>query len=115
MQQYFILSHDHPAFIVHLNDHLLAIDATCTTKPSVSATDSNPEQSYPALGQAISALNIQLQVAHKLWQINPIQAQRSLYEAYMLSANLMQEIRQTVKTLNSVQKDEFQDSLTSRR
>jgi signal transduction histidine kinase len=51
------------------------------------------------LGQSIAALQIQLQVAHKLWQINPFQAKHALLEAYELSSTLMQEIRQTVRTL----------------
>ena len=33
---------------------------------------------YHSLGHAIAALHIQLQVAHKLWQVDPTQAQRSL-------------------------------------
>lgn len=70
---------------------------------------------YSALGQAIAALIIQLQVAHKLWQINPIQAQRSLDEAYALSLSLMQDIRQTIKNSPRTFYDDFQDSLTARR
>lgn len=52
---------------------------------------------YNALGQSIAALHIQLQVAQKLWQINPVQAQESLFEAYQLSITLMHEVRQTVR------------------
>ncbi|WP_460205038.1 histidine kinase [Scytonema sp. NUACC21] len=55
---------------------------------------------YDTLGQSIVALNIQLQVAHKLWYIDPNQAQHSLSEAYQLSSTLMQELRQAVKKLN---------------
>jgi Histidine kinase len=54
---------------------------------------------YNVLGHSIAALNIQLQVAQKLWQANPIQAQESLSEAYQLSRTLMQEVRQIVKIL----------------
>ncbi|MBW4510869.1 MAG: histidine kinase dimerization/phosphoacceptor domain-containing protein [Scytonematopsis contorta HA4267-MV1] len=54
---------------------------------------------YNVLGHSIAALNIQLQVAQKLWQANPTQAQESLSEAYQLSRTLMQEVRQIVKTL----------------
>jgi predicted PurR-regulated permease PerM len=59
------------------------------------------QQHYPNLGQSIAALTIQLQVVSKLWQVNPVQAQQSLFEAYALSTSLMQEIRQTIKTTNS--------------
>ncbi|ARV59607.1 hypothetical protein BZZ01_14070 [Nostocales cyanobacterium HT-58-2] len=55
---------------------------------------------YDAIGHSIAALNIQLQVAHKLWQVDPTQAQHSLSEAYKLSTILMQEVRQTVRSLN---------------
>ena len=55
---------------------------------------------YHALGQSIAALHIQLQVAQKLWQTNPTQAQRSLFEAYQLSSTLMHEVRQTVRNMD---------------
>lgn len=52
------------------------------------------------LGQSIAALHIQLQVAQKLWQVNPKQAQQSLGEAYQLSGTVMHEVRQVVKDFN---------------
>lgn len=55
---------------------------------------------YSALGHSIAALHIQLQVAQKLWQINPSQAQQSLSEAYQLTSSLMHEIRQVVKSVD---------------
>ena len=55
---------------------------------------------YNGLGHSIAALHIQLQVAQKLWQINPTQAQESLLEAYQLSSTLMQEVRQVVRILS---------------
>ena len=55
---------------------------------------------YNALGQSIAALHIQLQVAQKLWQINPTQAQQSLSEAYKLTSEMMHEIRQVVKSID---------------
>ncbi|OUL19353.1 hypothetical protein BV372_33505 [Nostoc sp. T09] len=57
---------------------------------------------YKTLGQSIVALNIQLQVAQKLWEINPIQAQESISQAYQLSSDLMQELRQVVRIMNTV-------------
>lgn len=56
-------------------------------------------QGCAALGQSIAALHIQLQVAQKLWQINPTQAQQALQEAHELSASLMQDTRNIVKSL----------------
>ncbi len=55
---------------------------------------------HNALGQSIAALHIQLQVAQKLWQVNPAQAQESLSEAYQLSSTMMCEVRQIVKDFN---------------
>lgn len=54
---------------------------------------------YHSLGHTIAALHIQLQVAHKLWQVDPTQAERSLSEAYQLSTTLLKEIRQTVRAI----------------
>jgi hypothetical protein len=56
---------------------------------------------YNALGHSIAALNIQLLVAQKLWQVNPSQAQESLSEAYQLSGVLMREVRQVVRSMSS--------------
>lgn len=79
-------------------------------------------QSYPDLGQSIAALNIQLQAAYKLWNLDPVQAMGLLHEAYSLSSTLLQDIRKTVKTLNSPHPNSkiqapksYEDSLTSRR
>ncbi|OUL23114.1 histidine kinase dimerization/phosphoacceptor domain-containing protein [Nostoc sp. 106C] len=57
---------------------------------------------YKTLGQSIMALNIQLQVAQKLWEINPIQTQESVSQAYQLSSDIMQELRQVVRIMNTV-------------
>lgn len=58
---------------------------------------------YKALGQSIMALNIQLQAAQKLWIINPIQSQNSLSEAYKLSSEIMQDLRQIVRVMDEQQ------------
>jgi hypothetical protein len=54
---------------------------------------------YHGLGHSVAALHIQLQVAQKLWEINPTQAEKSLSEAYQLSSTLMYEIRKIVRTM----------------
>jgi hypothetical protein len=56
---------------------------------------------HNALGQSIAALHIQLQVSQKLWQVNPMQAQKSLSEADQLSSTIMCNIRQIVKDFDS--------------
>lgn len=55
---------------------------------------------YYTLGQSISALHIQLQAAQKVWQMNPSKAEISLLQAYDLSGNIMQEIRQIFKNID---------------
>jgi len=55
---------------------------------------------YNDFGQSIAALHIQLQVAEKLWIINPEQSQDSLSEAFKLSASLMSEVRDKVREMN---------------
>lgn len=73
---------------------------------------------YADLGQSIAALHIQLQVAQKLWNIDPAQAQSSLSEAAQLSATLMQEVRRTVKQLSPASRglshDAPENSITAR-
>ena len=61
---------------------------------------------YKALGQSIMALNIQLQAAQKLSQINPIQSQQSLSQAYQLSSDLMQELRHIVRMMDEERRGE---------
>ncbi|BAY62373.1 hypothetical protein NIES22_24470 [Calothrix brevissima NIES-22] len=56
---------------------------------------------YKTLGQSIMALNIQLQAAQKLSQINPTQSQQSVSQAYELSGELMQELRQIIRKMDS--------------
>jgi Histidine kinase len=74
---------------------------------------------YNSIGQSLAALHIQLQVAQKLWQVNPVQAQQSLSEAYQLSGSLMYEVRNIVRSLSQfnpphqpqLNEDGFQETL----
>lgn len=54
---------------------------------------------HDSLGQALTALNIQLQTAVKLWQLDPGRAEQFLAEAQRLGSTAVQEVRQTVRTL----------------
>lgn len=54
---------------------------------------------HDSLGQALTALNIQLQTAVKLWQLDPGRAEQFLEEAQRLGSTAVQEVRQTVRTL----------------
>lgn len=65
----------------------------------IEETNHNLLDFYHKLGHSIAALHIQLQVAEKLWQINPTQAEKSVSEAYQISSALMYEVRQIVRTM----------------
>ncbi|MBD2461406.1 sensor histidine kinase [Oscillatoria sp. FACHB-1407] len=56
---------------------------------------------HDSLGHALTALNIQLEGALKLWQTNPSRAQTFLQEAKQLGSTALQEVRQSVATLRS--------------
>ncbi|MEM7725749.1 MAG: hypothetical protein AAF208_05175 [Cyanobacteria bacterium P01_A01_bin.45] len=63
------------------------------------------------LGHSIAALHIQLQATQKLWQVNPLQAEKSLSEAYHISGYLMHEIRKNIRLMG----EDNDDSLTTCR
>lgn len=54
---------------------------------------------HDSLGHTLTAQNIQLQTAVKLWQRDPNRAQSFLQQAQQLAATAMQEVRRSVRTL----------------
>lgn len=56
---------------------------------------------HDSLGHALTALNIQLQTAVKLWQLDPARAEEFLTEAQRLGSTAVREVRQTVKALRT--------------
>jgi len=54
---------------------------------------------HDSLGHTLTAQNIQLQTAVKLWQRDPNKAQSFLQQAQQLAATAMQEVRRSVRTL----------------
>ncbi len=56
---------------------------------------------HDSLGHSLTALNIQLEGALKLWQSNPARAQTFLAEAKRLGSTALQEVRQSVSALRS--------------
>ncbi|MGH8000134.1 MAG: sensor histidine kinase [Brasilonema sp.] len=54
---------------------------------------------HDSLGQTLTALNIQLQTALKLWRIDPISAKLFLTQAQRLGTNAIKEVRQSVCSL----------------
>jgi signal transduction histidine kinase len=54
---------------------------------------------YDALGQSLTALNIQLQTALKLWETDPHQAHAFLSVAHEQGITAMQEIRRSIALL----------------
>lgn len=54
---------------------------------------------HDSLGHTLTAQNIQLQTAIKLWQCDPNRVQPFLQQAQQLAATAMQEVRRSVRTL----------------
>jgi two-component sensor histidine kinase len=65
---------------------------------------------HDSLGNALTSLNIQLQTAHKLWNIEPAQAEQFLEQAQRLGAIAIQEVRQSVRSIREIAPKE--ESLT---
>lgn len=56
---------------------------------------------HDSLGHSLTALNIQLEGAQKLWQLQPHKAQTMLAEAKRLGSTALQQVRQSVSTMRS--------------
>lgn len=67
---------------------------------AIENNNHNLMEFYYALGHSVAALHIQLQAAQKLWKMNPSQAHHSIVQAYDLSGNMMQDIRQIFQTID---------------
>ncbi|NJM71741.1 MAG: sensor histidine kinase [Scytonema sp. RU_4_4] len=57
---------------------------------------------HDSLGQTLTALNIQLQTALKLWRLDPAKAKFFLTRAQRLGANAIKEVRQSVCSLRAM-------------
>lgn len=70
---------------------------------------------HDSLGHSLTALNIQLETALKLWQSNPEKAQQFLERAKRLGTQSLQEVRQSVSAMRSdpVQGRPLQDAIAS--
>jgi signal transduction histidine kinase len=56
---------------------------------------------HDSLGHSLTALNLQLETALKLWQSNPSKAQNFLARAKQLGSKALQDVRQSVSTMRS--------------
>jgi signal transduction histidine kinase len=56
---------------------------------------------HDSLGHSLTALNLQLETALKLWQSNPTKAQSFLARAKELGSNALKDVRQSVSTMRS--------------
>lgn len=54
---------------------------------------------HDSLGHSLTALNLQLETALKLWQSNPVKAQTFLAQAKNLGSQALQDVRQSVSTM----------------
>lgn len=57
---------------------------------------------HDSLGNALTTLNIQLQTAHKLWDIDHTLAEKFLSEAQRLGAIAIQEVRKSVSNMREI-------------
>jgi signal transduction histidine kinase len=56
---------------------------------------------HDSLGHSLTALNLQLEAALKLWQANPERAQTFLQEAKQMGSTALQEVRESVSAMRS--------------
>ncbi|MEH1906544.1 MAG: sensor histidine kinase [Nostoc sp.] len=56
---------------------------------------------HDSLGHSLTALNLQLETALKLWQSNPIRAETFLATAKELGSKALKDVRQSVSTMRS--------------
>jgi signal transduction histidine kinase len=56
---------------------------------------------HDSLGHSLTALNLQLETALKLWQSNPTKAQTFLAQAKELGSKALKDVRQSVSTMRS--------------
>lgn len=80
--------------IQSIREELQKYEIQIVNYTDIEKNNHNLIEFYYALGHSIIALHIQLQAAQKLWKMNPSQAHNSIVQAYDLSGNIMQDIRQ---------------------
>ncbi|RCJ26799.1 two-component sensor histidine kinase [Nostoc minutum NIES-26] len=69
---------------------------------------------HDSLGHSLTALNLQLETALKLWQSNPGKAQTFLARAKELGSNALKDVRQSVSTMRShpLQEQSLEQAIT---
>lgn len=70
---------------------------------------------HDSLGHALTALNVQIQTAIRLWSVNPASAESFLAQAQRLGEMAMKEVRQSVRALREDVPDErpLEDAIAS--
>ncbi|WP_414567611.1 sensor histidine kinase [Nostoc sp. CCY 9925] len=70
---------------------------------------------HDSLGHALTALNVQIQTAIRLWSVNPVSAESFLTQAQRLGEMAMKEVRQSVRALREDVRDErpLEDAIAS--
>jgi len=58
---------------------------------------------HDSLGYALTALNVQLQTAAKLWKVEPAKAELFLNQAQLLGTDAIAQVRQSVRLLRSLE------------
>jgi signal transduction histidine kinase len=83
------------------NDQLRDYAQKVETLAAVQERNRIAREIHDSLGHALTALNLQLEGALKLWQTNPSRAQTFLQEAKQLGSTALKEVRQSVAALRS--------------
>lgn len=87
--------------LAEANEQLRHYAARVEALATVQERNRIAREIHDSLGHTLTALNIQLEGAQKLWQSRPEQAQTFLQEAKQLGSTALQEVRQSVGALRA--------------
>ncbi len=70
---------------------------------------------HDSLGHSLTALNLQLETALKLWSVDPAKATKFLVQAKKLGSTALQDVRQSVSAMrsNPLQGNSFEEAIAS--
>ncbi len=87
--------------LVQANEKLRQYALQVETLAATQERNRIAREIHDSLGHSLTALNLQLEGALKLWQINPAQAQDFLQEAKSLGSEALQDVRRSVAAARS--------------
>ena len=83
------------------NEKLRQYALTIENQATLEERNRIAREIHDSLGHSLTALNLQLETALKLWQSNPSKAQSFLARAKELGSKALQDVRQSVSTMRS--------------